>query len=161
MSIRPALAETLLLLDRLAGRAGVEPVLFGTALLELQSIDDFRAADLDVIVDEEGATALAAVAGVEPDGEGGNDRFRSRVHLHLKGAPLVIDVMAAMSIATADGWVLYEPRRTVEIEAAGRRFRAVSLEDLGRFYRLAGRDKDRAKIAALEAAGGGNAAYSI
>lgn len=161
MSIRPALAETLLVLDRLAGRAGVAPVLFGTALLELQGIGDFYAADLDVIVDADGAMALAAAAGAEPGGEGGNDRFRSRVHLHLRGAPLSIDVMAAMSIATADGWVLYEPRRTVEIEAAGRRFRAVSREDLGRFYRLAGRDKDRAKIAALEAAGGGNAAYSI
>lgn len=161
MSIRPALAETLLLLDRLAGRAGVEPVLFGTALLELRGIGDFYAADLDVIVDADSATALAAAAGVEPDGEGGNDRFRSRVHLHLRGAPLRIGVMAAMSVATAEGWVLYEPRRTVEIEAAGRRFRAVSLEDLGRFYRLAGRDKDRAKIAALDAAGGGNAAYSI
>ncbi|WP_026783027.1 hypothetical protein [Pleomorphomonas koreensis] len=161
MSIRPALAETLLFLDRLAGRAGVTPVLFGTALLELLGIGDFRAADLDVIVDAEDARALAAAAGIEPDGEGGNDRFRSQAHLHLRGAPLVIDVMAAMSIATADGWVLYEPRRTGEIEAAGRRFHAVSLDDLGRFYRLAGRDKDRAKIAALEAAGGGNAAYSI
>jgi len=161
LSIRPALAETLLVLDRLAGRAGVAPVLFGTVLLELRGIGDFRAADLDVLLDADGATALAAATGVEPDGEGGYDRFRSRVHLHLQGAPLVIDVMAAMSIATADGWMLYEPRRTVEIEVTGRRLRAVSLDDLGRFYRLAGRDKDRAKIAALEAVSGGNTAYSI
>lgn len=148
--MRPELTETLSFLHALCKRAGVVPVLFGTAVLEILGIGDFHAADIDVIVDAEQARALASAAGVDPGGEGGNDKFRSTVHLHLAGAPLVIDVMAGMSIHAADGWELYELRETVEIEADGRRFHAVSLADLKRFYRLAGRAKDRAKIAALD-----------
>lgn len=149
--MRSALAETLAFLDRLADRAGVVPVLFGTVVLELRGIGDFSAADLDVIVRTEEAKALAAAAGIDPGGEGGNDKFRSLMHLHLDGAPLVIDVMAAMSVHAADGWVLYDVEETVEIEACGKRFRAASLADLRRFYQLAGRAKDVDKIAALDA----------
>lgn len=149
--MRPELADTLSFLHGLSERAGVAPVLFGTSVLEILGIGDFRAADLDVIVGTGEARALAAVVGVDPGGEGGNDKFRSVLHLHLGGAPLVVDVMAGMSIRTVDGWQLYEAREIIEIEAAGRRFRAVSLADLKRFYRLAGRVKDRAKIAALDA----------
>lgn len=150
--MRPELAETLALLAALSERAGVEPVVFGTAVLELQGIGDFLATDLDVIVSEEEARAMAAAAGVDPGGESGNDQFRSRVHLHLEGAPLVIDVMAEMSIRTAGGWLLYELGETERIEVGSRRFRVTSLVDLGRFYRLAGRVKDAGKIAALDAA---------
>ncbi|PIP00955.1 hypothetical protein [Pleomorphomonas carboxyditropha] len=149
--MRPELAETLAFLHRLAKRAGVAPLLFGTAVLELRGIGDFRAGDLDVIVDADEARRLAAAAGVDPGGESGNDTFRSLVHLHLDGAPLVIDVMAGMSIRTAGGWRLYEVEETAEIDVGGRRFRAASLADLGRFYRLAARAKDDAKIAALDA----------
>jgi len=149
--MRPALAETLAFLDRLADRAGVAPVLFGTVVLELKGVGDFSAADLDVIVREEEAQSLVAAAGVGPGGEGGNDRFRSLLHLHLGGAPLTIDVMAGMSVRTADGWVLYDVEETEEIEACGKRFRSASLADLRRFYRLAGRAKDVDKIAALDA----------
>lgn len=149
--MRPALVETLVFLDRLVDRAGVAPVLFGTVVLELKGIGDFAAADLDIIVHAEEAKALAAAAGIDPVGEGGNDKFRSMAHLHLSGAPLIIDVMAGMSVHTADGWVLYEVEETVELEAVGKRFRTVSLADLKRFYRLAGRAKDEAKIAALDA----------
>ncbi len=152
--MRPELAETLIFLDRLAERARVMPILFGTAVLELLGIGDFHAADLDVIIDAEGAMALAAAAGVEPGGESGNDRFRSRLHLHLAGAPLVIDVMAGMSVCAADGWSLFEVQETTGIETNGRPFRAALLADLRRFYRLAGRDKDRAKIVALDAVAG-------
>lgn len=150
--MRPELADTLSFLHVLSERAGVVPVLFGTSVLEILGIGDFHAADLDVIVDADGARALAAAAGIDPGGEGGNDKFRSLLHLHLGGAPLVIDVMAGMSIRTADGWTLYEVGETMEVEVADKRFRAVSLVDLKRFYRLAGRAKDRAKIAALDAA---------
>lgn len=150
--MRPELADTLSFLHGLSERAGVAPVLFGTSVLEILGIGDFQAADLDVIVDADEARALAAVAGIDPGGEGGNDKFRSLLHLHLDGAPLVVDVMAGMSIRTADGWTPYEVGETVEVEAAGRRFLAVSLADLKRFYRLAGRAKDSAKIAALDAA---------
>lgn len=148
--MRPELADTLSFLHALSKRAGVEPVLFGTSVLEVLGIGNFQAADVDVIVDAEQAKALASAAGVDPGGEGGNDKFRSIVHLHLGGAPLVIDVMAGMSIHSADGWALYELRETVEIGAVGGRFHATSLADLKRFYRLAGRAKDRAKIAALD-----------
>ncbi len=150
--MRPELADTLSFLHGLSERAGIAPVLFGTSVLEILGIGDFHAADLDVIVDADEARALAAVAGIDPGGEGGNDKFRSLLHLHLDGGPLVVDVMAGMSIRTADGWQLYEVRQTMAVEAAGRRFRAVSLADLKRFYQLAGRAKDRAKIAALDAA---------
>lgn len=149
--MRPELAETLAFLVDVSKRAGVAPVLFGTAVLELQGIGDFMASDVDVIVGEEEARAMAAAAGVDPGGESGNDRFRSRVHLHLEGAPLVIDVMAEMSIHTAEGWRLYEVSEAVEIAAVGRRFRVASPADLRRFYRLAGRAKDAGKIAALDA----------
>lgn len=149
--MRPALVDTLAFLGRLADRAGVAPVLFGTVILELKGIGDFSAADLDVIVHAEEAISLAAAAGIDPGGEGGNDKFRSLLHLHLDGAPLIIDVMAGMSVHTAGGWVLYEVEETVEIEACGRRFRTVSLADLRRFYHLAGRAKDVDKIAALDA----------
>lgn len=148
--MRSELTETLSFLHALSRQAGIAPVLFGTAVLEILGIGDFHAADVDVIVDAEQARALASAAGVDPGGESGNDKFRSVVHLHLAGAPLVIDVMAGMSIRTVDGWQLYEVSETMEIEAAGRRFHAVSLADLKRFYRLAGRAKDEAKIAALD-----------
>lgn len=150
--MRPELAETLVFLAGVAERAGVTPVLFGTGVLELRGIGDFRATDLDVILGVEEARAMAAAAGVDPGEESGNDRFRSHVHLHLGRAPLVIDVMADMSIRTSEGWMLYELAEIDDIEAVGRRFRAASLGDLRRFYRLAGRDKDAAKIAALDAA---------
>ena len=148
--MRPELAESLSHLQDLALRAKVEPVLFGTAVLELMEIGDFRATDLDVIVGMEEAVALAAAAGIDPGGEGGNDRFRSAVHLHVDAAPLVIDVMACMRVRTADGWTLYKLSETADVEAGGGRFRAASLADLRRFYRLAGRAKDDAKIAALD-----------
>lgn len=150
--MRSELAETLAFLHALAERAGVRPILFGTSVLELLNIGDFRAADVDVIASPEEARALAAVAGMEPGGESGNDRFRSKLHLHIEGAPLVIDVMADMSVRTAEGWTLYQLSETVDVEAGGGRFRAASLADLRRFYRLAGRAKDDAKIAALDAA---------
>lgn len=150
--MRPELVQTLALLAGIAERAGVTPVLFGTGVLELRGIGDFRATDLDVILGVEEARAMAAAAGIDPGEESGNDRFRSRVHVHLSGAPLVIDVMADMSIRTSEGWLLYELAEIDDIEAVGRRFRAASLGDLRRFYRLAGRDKDAAKIAALDAA---------
>ena len=150
--MRSELAETLAFLHLLAERAGVRPILFGTSVLELLNIGDFRAADLDVIVSPEEARVLAAVAGMEPGGESDDDRFRSKLHLHLEGAPLVIDVMADMSVRTADGWTLYKLSETADVEAGGGRFRAASLADLRRFYRLAGRAKDDAKIAALDAA---------
>ncbi|CAI9401649.1 hypothetical protein ANOBCDAF_00742 [Pleomorphomonas sp. T1.2MG-36] len=150
--MRPELSETLAFLAGIAERAGVEPVLFGTGVLELRGIGDFHATDLDVILGVEEARAMAAAAGVDPGEESGNDRFRSRVHVHLGGAPLVIDVMADMSIRAPDGWVLYELAEIADIDAVGRRFRAASLADLRRFYRLAGRAKDAAKIAALDAA---------
>lgn len=150
--MRPELVQTLALLAGIAERAGVTPVLFGTGVLELRGIGDFRATDLDVILGVEEARAMAAAAGIDPGEESGNDRFRSRVHVHLSGAPLVIDVMADMSIRTSEGWLLYELAEIDDVEAVGRRFRAASLGDLRRFYRLAGRDKDAAKIAALDAA---------
>ncbi|MCM5559969.1 hypothetical protein [Pleomorphomonas sp. JP5] len=149
--MRPELAQSLAFLERLADNARAEPVLFGTAVLELLGIGGFQASDLDVIVSVDDAEALAAAAGVEPDGQGGNDRFRSRVHLHLDGAPLVIDIMAEMSIGSSDGWTPYDLREITEIAVDGRRFRAASLADLRRFYSLAGRTKDIAKIAALDA----------
>jgi hypothetical protein len=150
--MRRELAETLVFVADIAEQAGVTPMLFGTGVLELRGIGDFRATDLDVILGVEEARAVAAVAGVDPGEESGNDRFRSHVHVHLGGAPLVIDVMADMSIRTSEGWMLYELAEIDDIEAVGRRFRAASLGDLRRFYRLAGRDKDAAKIAALDAA---------
>lgn len=150
--MRSELAQTLAFLAGIAGRVGVKPVLFGTGVLELRGIGDFHATDLDVILGVEEARAMAAAAGVAPGDESGNDRFRSRVHVHLSGAPLVIDVMADMSIRTSEGWMLYELAKIDDIEAVGRRFRSASLADLGRFYRLAGRAKDAAKIAALDAA---------
>ncbi len=149
--MRPELSQSRAFLGHLAEEAQVEPILFGTAVLELLGIGGFQASDLDVIVSVEAAEVLAAVAGVEPDGEGGNDRFRSRVHFHLEGAPLVIDVMAAMNIGSSDGWTLYEVEEMIEIIANGRRVRAASLADLRRFYSLAGRPKDLAKIAAIDA----------
>lgn len=158
--LRPALAATLDRLSRLADAAGVSPVLFGTAVLELRGIGGFRATDLDVIAEVDEAKALARAAGVEPGGESGDDRFSSLIHLHLGGAPLTIDVMAAMRVRTPAGWTLYQPE-TVELIAAGRPFRAVSLADLRRFYRLADRPKDRGKIAALEAALAERASNSI
>lgn len=150
--MRPELVQTLVFLAGVAERAGVTPVLFGTGVLELRGIGDFRATDLDVILGVEEARAMAAATGIDPGEESGNDRFRSRVHVHLGGAPLVIDVMADMSIRTSEGWLLYELAEIDDIEAVGRRFRAASLGDLRRFYRLAGRDKDASKIAALDAA---------
>ena len=150
--MRSELVQTLVFLAGVAERAGVTPVLFGTGVLELRGIGDFRATDLDVILGVEEARAMAAAAGIDPGEESGNDRFRSRVHVHLSGAPLVIDVMADMSIRTSEGWLLYELAEIDDVEAAGRRFRAASLGDLRRFYRLAGRDKDAAKIVALDAA---------
>lgn len=150
--MRSELVQTLVFLAGVAERAGVTPVLFGTGVLELRGIGDFRATDLDVILGVEEARAMAAAAGIDPGEESGNDRFRSRVHVHLSGAPLVIDVMADMSIRTSEGWLLYELAEIDDIEAVGRRFRAASLGDLRRFYRLAGRDKDAAKIVALDAA---------
>lgn len=150
--MRPELSDTLVFLDRLAKRAGVSPVLFGTAVLELRGIGDFRAADLDVMVESKDGRALAAVAGVELAGAGGSDRFRSVLHFHLDGAPLAVDVMADMSILTIDGWMPYVVEEAVEIEVGDRRFRMASLADLARFYRLARRAKDGAKIAALETA---------
>ena len=150
--MRSELVQTLVFLAGVAERTGVTPVLFGTGVLELRGIGDFRATDLDVILGVEEARAMAAAAGIDPGEESGNDRFRSRVHVHLSGAPLVIDVMADMSIRTSEGWLLYELAEIDGVEAVGRRFRAASLGDLRRFYRLAGRDKDAAKIAALDAA---------
>jgi hypothetical protein len=150
--MRSELLDSLGYLGRLAARADVVPILFGTGVLEFHGIGDFRAADLDVIIDVDGARALAGAAGVDAGGASGNDRFRSRVHLHLDGAPLIIDVMAEMEVATAQGWTLYEVRETVEMEANGCKFRAASLDDLRRFYGLAGREKDRAKIVLLDAA---------
>ena len=150
--MRSELVQTLVFLAGVAERTGVTPVLFGTGVLELRGIGDFRATDLDVILGVEEARAMAAAAGIDPGEESGNDRFRSRVHVHLSGAPLVIDVMADMSIRTSEGWLLYELAEIDGVEAVGRRFRAASLGDLRRFYRLAGRDKDAAKIVALDAA---------
>lgn len=150
--MRPELAETLVFLAGIAEQAGVTPVLFGTGVLELRGIGNFHATDLDVILGVEEARAMAAVAGIDPGEESGDDRFRSRAHVHLSGAPLVIDVMADMSIRTSGGWMLYELAEIDDIEAVGRRFCAASLGDLRRFYCLAGRAKDAAKIAALDAA---------
>lgn len=150
--MRSELADTLAFLHALAERAGTNPILFGTSVLELLSIGDFRAADLDVISSPREAMALAAAAGIAPGGESGNDRFRSKLHLHIEGAPLVIDVMADMSIRTKEGWTLYQVFETADVESAGKRFRAASLADLRRFYRLAARAKDDAKIAALDVA---------
>jgi len=152
LTLRPALVATLQHLHSLSTRAGISPVLFGTAVLELQGLGDFEATDLDVIVSVEEARALARAAGVDPGHGTGNDRFSSEVHLNLEGAPLVIDVMADMSIRGHAGWQLFEVGETAELDIAGHRFRVVSLYDLLRFYRLADRDKDRAKIAALVAA---------
>ena len=150
--MRPELDETLAYLDGLAEQAGVTPVLFGTAVLELLGVGDFRANDLDVIVSPEEARKLAMAVGVDPGDESGNDKFRSIVHLHLDGAPLIVDVMAGMSIHVAGDWVRYEVDEVMDIQVAGRRVRMASLGDLRRFYRLAGRAKDAAKIAALDAA---------
>jgi hypothetical protein len=152
LTLRPALAATLEHLHGLSSKAGVSPILFGTAVLELLGIGSFEATDLDVIATVPEARALAAAAGIEPDEASGNDRFSSEVHLNLEGAPLVIDVMAEMRVHTAEGWEFYEVGETSELSVAGQTFRAISLADLLRFYRLADRDKDEAKIAALAAA---------
>lgn len=149
--MRPELLETLVHLRRFAGRAEISPVLFGAAVLELCGIGDFRASDVDVIVETGEGRALAAMAGIDLAGVGESDRFRSVVHFHLDGAPLAIDVMAGMSILTTDGWLPYLVEETLELEIDGSLFRAVSLTDLTRFYRLARRAKDEAKISALEA----------
>ncbi len=152
MTLRPALEDTLRHLQSLSSRAGISPILFGTAVLELSGIGSFEATDLDVITTAPEARALAAAAGIEPGEASGNERFSSEVHLSVEGAPLVIDVMAEMRIRTTEGWVLYEAGETSELNVAGQIFRAVSLPDLLRFYSLADRDKDAAKIAALAAA---------
>ncbi|MCM5552515.1 hypothetical protein [Pleomorphomonas sp. NRK KF1] len=149
--MRSELSQSLAFLGHLAEEARIEPIVFGSTVLELLGIGRFQASDLDVIVSVDAAEALAAVAGVEPDGKGGNDRLRSRVRLRLEGAPLVIDVMAEMNIGSPDGWTLYEVAESVEIVSDGRRVRAASLADLRRFYSLAGRPKDFAKIAAIDA----------
>lgn len=150
--MRSEMIDTLVHLDEVARRAGVSPILFGTAVLELCGIGAFQASDLDVIVDTKGGRALAAAAGITLDSGGIGDRFRSSVHFHLGGAPLAIDVMADMSIFTGEGWVPYEVQHKAEISAAGRQFMTASLLDLKRFYCLARRAKDEAKIAALSAA---------
>lgn len=152
MTLRPALSATLEHLHSLSTKAGVSPMLFGTAILELRGIGSFDATDLDVIATAEEARALATAADIEPGEASGNDRFSSEVHLNLQGAPLVIDVMAEMRVHTAEGWVLFEVTKTGELIVAGQTFRSVSLADLLRFYRIAGREKDAAKMAALAAA---------
>lgn len=160
MSLRPALAETLDHVARLSDAAGVSPLLFGAGVLELLGIGAFVATDLDLIVTADEARALARAAGIDPGAASGDQRFRSEVHLSLAGAPLVIDVMADLRVNSAQGWQLFAIGAPVRIDVAGRTFRAVSPADLLHFYRLADRAKDRAKIAALEAALVGPAAYS-
>lgn len=150
--MRSELADTLAHLDEVVRRADVSPILFGTAVLELCGIGAFQASDLDVIVDAKGGGALAAAAGITLESGGSNERFRSSVHFHLDGAPLVIDVMAEMSISTGEGWVPYQVQNKVAITVDGRQFLMASLVDLKRFYCLARRAKDEAKIAALEVA---------
>ncbi|MFK2904623.1 hypothetical protein ISP17_11655 [Dyella ginsengisoli] len=112
---------------------------------------DVGVGDVDVLVSRSDAEALTALwterrdtAHVPTDG----DRFRSH-YARFRFPGLPVEVMGGLELDAGDGWQPVSPGKLVLVGLQGLAVPVPSLDDQIRIFESFGRDKDRARAAAL------------
>lgn len=145
---RPRLAETL---SAIAGAArGFEDEwwIVGSAAAALAGADVADVRDVDLLLSARDAKALLARWSDRPATRiAPNDQFRSEVFAKFTHAPLAIDAMGGFSMRVRGAWREVRP---LTREARGGVFTPSVAEQIALLEAM-GRDKDRARIAALRA----------
>ena len=145
---RPRLAQTL---KEIAGAASAlkdEWWILGSAAAALSGADILEVRDVDLLLSERDAAALLKrwsarkKAAIEP-----SDQFRSAVFARFIDAPLPIDVFGGFEMRVRGDWRRIEP---LTRERRGEVFTPSVAEQIALLEAM-GREKDRARIAALKA----------
>lgn len=112
---------------------------------------DVGVADVDVLVSRTDAEALMVQWASRRDGShvpADGDRFRSHfARFRFPGLP--VEVMGDLELDAGDGWQPVSPGRLVLVGLQGLAVPVPSLDDQIRLFESFGRDKDRARAAAL------------
>ena len=112
---------------------------------------DVHVADVDVLVSRTDAEALMVQWASRRDDShvpADGDRFRSHfARFRFPGLP--VEVMGNLELDAGDGWQPVSPGRLVLVGLQGLAVPVPSLDDQIRLFESFGRDKDRARAAAL------------
>lgn len=147
MDLTPELAATLNAVAAAAPDLRDDWWVFGSAGMALAGVTGLAPPDVDLLVSERDARRLIAIWNAEVDVSPGTALFRSKIFAKARHAPLTIEIMAGFEVMTGGAWTLVRPRTRL---AAGGVFIPTVSEQID-ICRLFGRDKDLARLPALEA----------
>lgn len=125
--------------------------LIGGAAALLHGADIPRLHDMDVLVSRRDGRAIVARLGLVPDNKAVSDRFRSTCFCTWTSAGIPVEFMADFSVFANGTWLAVRPEPAEIIRIGDAELLLPSLDGLIAMHRLFGRDKDRARIADLEA----------
>lgn len=115
--------------------------MIGSAAAYLAGLLDEPIADVDLLTSARDAWALLEVAGRPVEPPQPSELFRSAVFGRLRTAPLPIEVMGELRLASL-GWRALRPRDRIGVAAGGATLFIPSAAEQIRILRLFGRDKD-------------------
>jgi hypothetical protein len=145
---RPRLAETLAIIEREAAAFNDEWRILGSAAAALVGADVPDVRDVDLLLSARDAGALRARWSAEPtEAVPPSDQFRSEIFARFTHTPLAIEAFGGFSMRVRGRWREIMPLTRVEIGGVF----APSVAEQIALLEAMGRDKDRARIAALKA----------
>lgn len=147
MDLTPELAATLDAVAAAAPGLRDDWWIFGSAGMALAGVPGLTPPDVDLLVSERDARHLVALWNAGVDASPGTSLFRSKIFAKAHPAPLTIEIMAGFEVMTSGAWTPVRPKTRL---AAGGVF-IPSIPEQIEICRLFGREKDLARVPALEA----------
>ncbi len=150
-SLSTAERAALVRLGRVMNEARDPWCLIGGAAALLHGAEVSRLRDIDVLVSLHDARAILDRLGLAPEVKTASDRFRSACFGTWDASGVPVEFMADFSVFADGKWIPVVPEPAETIGIGGIELFLPSLAGLIAMYRLFGRDKDRERIAGLEA----------
>lgn len=114
---------------------------------------DTAVADIDLLVGERDARALAALPGVALASSDAHPRFRSRVFARWPRGDRDVEIMGGLMLAEGSGWAALVPATRVAVAVGDETVFVPAREEMIAILTRFGRDKDRARARILECTG--------
>ncbi|WP_078057924.1 hypothetical protein [Rhizobium rhizosphaerae] len=145
------LADTLRQLAACLNQTGAPWMIFGGAAMVLHGLEPGPVKDIDVILSQETAAALAARHGWSNQADGTSALFRSAVLLRPDFGPIPVELLGGFQIRTQDGWTAVESGGSQPMRLGGETLHVAEARRLSALFRLCGRPKDIRRAAMLDA----------
>ena len=153
MDANAALAETLRTVGPQLDAARCRWTVISSAAVAVHTGNAAGVGDVDVLLDEAGASAAFSALGLPLTAGQGTDLFRSRYFGQWLGSPLTVELFAGFSLFRGGVWSQIEVADRREASFRGARVFVPEAGELAAMLRSFGRDKDLKRAALLSPSG--------